>query len=127
METSLGFTGRLVCSLGVKDHKAAAEWYAGKLGCSVEFQSDDAGMSFMKTPVENVYLDLSQVETPGVGGNATMVWGVADADAARKTLEEQGVRFDGATREFGGMVRLATFFDPDGNTMMVYQSLGSGG
>ena len=44
-------------------------------------------------------------------------------DAARKTLEDANVRFDGETREFGGMVRLATFYDPDGNTLMLYQSL----
>jgi len=123
MGSSLGCTGKLVCSLGVKDHKAAAEWYVTKLECEVEFQSDDAGMSFLKSPVENVYLDLSQVENPGTGGNATLVWGVSDVDAARKTLEQDGVPFDGATREFGGMVRLATFFDPDGNTLMLYQSL----
>jgi len=123
MATTIGHTGRLVCSLGVKNHKAAAEWYVSVLGCGIEFQSDDAGMSFLNTPVANVYLDLSQVETVVAGGGATLVWGVANADEARTTLEAQGVEFDGATREFGGMVRLATFFDPDGNTLMLYQSL----
>jgi hypothetical protein len=34
------------------------------------------------------------------------------------------VRFDGPTREYPGMVKLATFFDPDGNTLMLYESLG---
>jgi predicted enzyme related to lactoylglutathione lyase len=125
MGSKLGLTGRLVCSLGVRDHKAASSWYVETLGCTVEFQSDDAGMSFLKSPVDNVYLDLSQVESPAAGGGATLVWGVADADAARRSLEALGVRFDGATREFGGMVRLATFFDPDGNTLMIYQSLGN--
>ena len=123
METPLGFTGRLVCSINVKDHRAASDWYVSVLGCSVEFQNDEAGMSFLMSPVENVYIDLAQVETIPGGGGATLVWGVADVDAARSTLEGEGVRFDGATREFGGMVRLATFYDPDGNTLMVYQSL----
>ena len=126
MESTLGTTGKLVCSLGVRDHKAAAAWYVEKLGCSVEFQSDDVGMSFLKSPVENVYLDLSQVESPGVGGNATLVWGVSNADSARRNLEDQGVRFDGETREFGGMVRLATLFDPDGNTLSLVQRAAPG-
>jgi predicted enzyme related to lactoylglutathione lyase len=123
MKSPIGSTGRLVCSLGVRDHKASAGWYIEKLGCSVEFQDDEMGMSFLKSPVENVFLDLSQMETPGVGGGATLVWSVADADAARRTLEGQGVTFDGPTRELGGMVRLDTFYDPDGNTLMLYQSL----
>ncbi len=124
MISPLGATGRLVCSLGVKDHKAATDWYVKMLGCTVEFQSDEMGMSFLRTPVENVSLDLSQVETPSAGaGGATLVWGVKDAHASRKSLEDEGVKFDGETREFGGMVRLATFFDPDGNTLMIYQSL----
>jgi hypothetical protein len=33
------------------------------------------------------------------------------------------VRFDGPTIELPGMVKLATFFDPDGNPMMFYQDL----
>ena len=73
---------------------------------------------------ETVHLDLSQVETVAAGGGATLVWGVGDVDAARRTLEAQGVRFDGPTRQLGEMVRLATFFDPDGNALMIYQSLG---
>ena len=68
MAAELGYTGRLVCSLGVRDHRAAADWYTAMLGCSVEFQSDEAGMSFLKSPVENVYLDLSQVEATAAGG-----------------------------------------------------------
>ena len=120
----LGFTGKLVCSVSVKDHKASAEWYVGTLGCGVVFENADAGMSYLSTPVENVWLDLSQVENPDVRGPA-LVWGVKSVDSARAELEVKGVRFDGPNREFGGMVKLATFFDPDGNTLMFYESLGS--
>jgi hypothetical protein len=37
------------------------------------------------------------------------------------------VRFDGETREIEGMVRLATFYDPDGNTFMLAQRLDADG
>jgi hypothetical protein len=51
------------------------------------------------------------------------VLGVRDIDAARAHLEKHNVRFDGATRTIPGMVKLATFFDPDGHALMLYQSL----
>ncbi len=45
-----------------------------------------------------------------------------DIDVARKHLESHGVRFDGDTREIEGMVKLATFYDPDGNSFMLAES-----
>jgi predicted enzyme related to lactoylglutathione lyase len=117
------FTGQLVCSLQVKDHKASARWYEEMLCCQTVFENDEMGMTFMSTPVGSVHFDLSQVESPQNPGGATLVFGVEDCHAAREAIECKGVRFDGETRDFGGMVRLATFFDPDGNTLMFYQSL----
>ena len=120
--SGIGSTGKLVCSISVRDHRMSAAWYEDVLGCKVEFDSDENGMTFMSTPVENVWLDLSQVEEPKVGGPA-LVWGVESVDRARATIEAKGARFDGPSREFGGMVKLATFFDPDGNVLMLYESL----
>ncbi len=59
------------------------------------------------------------------GGGCVPVWGVRDITAARASLEAAGVRFDGPTQEISGMVKLATFYDPDGNAMMFAQSLTS--
>jgi predicted enzyme related to lactoylglutathione lyase len=118
----LGFTGKLVCSIPVKDHKTSAKWYADMLGCEVVFENDELGMSYMSSPLPNVWLDLSQVEKVQNGG-PSIVWGVSDADAARAEIEGRGVKFDGPNRSFGGMVRLSTFFDPDGNTLMFYENL----
>lgn len=119
---NLGFIGKLVCSISVSDHKKSAQWYVETLGFGVVFDNDEMGMSYLSTSVENVWLDLSQVENPDVRGPA-LVWGVKSVDEARAAIEGKGVRFDGPTREFGGMVKLATFFDPDGNTLMFYENL----
>ena len=43
-----------------------------------------------------------------------------DLDAARDALESKGVEFDGDTRTIEGMVKLATFFDPDGNKLNAF-------
>lgn len=123
---NLGFTGKLVCSISVSDHRKSADWYRDTLGCETVFAHDEMGMTYMSTPVENVWLDISQVENPPVGGPA-LVWGVGSVDQARTEIEGKGVRFDGPSREFGGMVKLATFFDPDGNTLMLYENLAPAG
>ena len=88
---------------------------------------NDLGLGWceMKSPVARVNVGLSQVESPKVEGGATLTFGVTDMDAARSTLEQRDVRFDGATNTIPDMVRLATFYDPDGNTLMLYQDLES--
>jgi hypothetical protein len=50
-------------------------------------------------------------------------FGVKDLDTARKQLEAKKVRFDGPNIVHEGMVKLATFYDLDGNALMLYQDL----
>ena len=45
-----------------------------------------------------------------------------DLDAARASLEQKGVKLDDLV-EIPDMVRLTTFYDPDGNPWMFAQSL----
>ena len=57
------------------------------------------------------------------GGSYTLTFTVEDIDAARAYLEGEGVRFDGDTSQVEDMVRLATFYDPDGNALMLAEQL----
>ena len=62
------------------------------------------------------------------GGKATIVqvgnnFTVEDIEAARAYLEGEGVRFDGEISQVEDMVRLTTFYDPDGNALMLAQQL----
>ena len=68
-------------------------------------------------------MGLSQNEEVAAGGNATNVWGVSDTQQAKAHLDSHGVRQDGDIQEIPEMVKLLTFYDPDGNTMMFAQSL----
>ena len=70
-----------------------------------------------------VTVGLSQVEEPQGGGGAVLTFAVADIAAARAHLEGMDTRFDGPTQEIPGLVKLATFYDPDGNAMMLSQDL----
>lgn len=81
---------------------------------------EELGWCELGTETPRVNVGLSQVDK---GGGATLTFGVIDIDAARRLLEGKDVRFDGSTRTYEGMVRLATFYDPDQNVLMLYQDL----
>ena len=68
-------------------------------------------------------IGLGQNEEVDGRGGTTPVFGVTDIEVARRDLEGKGVRFDGDSQEIPGMVKLATFFDPDGNSYMLSESL----
>ena len=123
MADALNYDGGLTCSLNCTDLKRSIQWYQDTLGFKLLYQVDEMGWCELASAVTRVNIGLSQVEKAGGKGGATLTFGVKDIDQARKTLEGKKVRFDGATQTIEGMVRLATFFDPDDNALMLYQDL----
>ena len=109
-------------AISVKDRHASADWYAQMLGFDLIYHADDAGWSELQTKTEGVTLGLGEQAEPAPG-NSLPVFGIADIDTARTALEQAGVRFDGATEVIEGMVSTATFYDPDGNALMLAQDL----
>ncbi len=122
MTDTMGFRQELTISTQVSDLDKALAWYRDMLGCELLYRVDDLGWAEVASPVNAVAIGLSQVEKPKTAGPVP-VWGVEDIDAARRILESKGVRFDGDTITIPDMVRLATFFDPDGNAWMLAQTL----
>jgi predicted enzyme related to lactoylglutathione lyase len=120
---AIAFKGDLTCALGVRNLAAGLDWLKEMLGCEVIYHLEDMGWAEVHSPVHGVTIGLSQVEAVKEGGGATLVFGVTDIEAARAELEHKGVRFDGETTTIPDFVKLATFFDPDGNTFMFAQSL----
>ncbi|MGH3104623.1 MAG: VOC family protein [Gaiellaceae bacterium] len=112
----------LVISVNVSSLDRSIEWYREMLGFELTYKLDEYGWCEVQSPITGVSLGLGQVEDPQVSG-CTPTWGVTDIEAARGYLESKGVRFDGETQDVGGMVKLATFFDPDGNPFMLAQTL----
>ena len=121
--SNLAYDGGLTCALQVRDLEAGIAWYRDVLGFSLLYHMAEMGWCELATAVDRVNVGLSQVEDPEVKGGATLTFGVRDIDAARSRLEEQDVRFDGETQTIPGMVKLATFYDPDGNKLMLYEDL----
>jgi predicted enzyme related to lactoylglutathione lyase len=122
---AIGYDGGLHCDLRVTDLGRAIDWYTDVLGFSVIHHVPEAGWAELQTPVADVRVGLTAVETmPPPGGGAVLTFNVRDVDASRAYLESRdGVRFDGDTCTIEGWVRLATVFDPDGNPLMLAQSL----
>ena len=123
MADDLGYKGDLTCAMSVSDMKASITWYQDVLGFKLLYQLEEMGWCELASPVAQVSVGLSQVEKPEVKGGATLTFGVVDIEAARRRMEAKKVRFDGPTYVIEGMVKLATFYDPDGNKLMLAQSL----
>ncbi|MEO9459344.1 MAG: VOC family protein [Lentilitoribacter sp.] len=109
-------------AISVSDRHASAKWYEEKLGFEPLYHADEMGWSELKTLTEGVTLGLGEQGEPNPG-NSVPVFGVDDMDTARRALEGAGVKFDGETMVVEGMVKTATFFDPDENALMLAEDL----
>lgn len=119
----LEYSGELTCALQVADLERSLAWYQDVLGFELVYKVDDIGWCELATTLPGVTVGLSEVESPKTHGGATLTFSVRDIETARAMLEKDNVRFDGETMTIPGLVRLATFFDPDGNKFMLSQSL----
>lgn len=124
MAEQIKYNGGLTVSLPVSDLDAAVDWYQKVLGFELQYRLDDLGWCELISPVAKVNVGLSVVESPNPGG-ATPTFGVQDMNAAKASLEENGVRIDGDIVTIEGMVSLLTFYDQDDNSLMLYQDLAS--
>ena len=112
----------ITIALSVKDRHASAAWYTDMLGFELLYHADDAGWSELTTKTTGVTLGLGEHTEPSPG-NSVPVFGIANLDAARQKLEQANVKFDGDTIVVEGMVKTATFFDPDNNALMLAEDL----
>jgi CreA protein len=119
----IAWANHMTAALGVSDFDRSIAWYRDVLGFELIYKLDDWGWAELRSPMADVNVGIGQTENLEPRGGATLTFGVVDIDAARASLEAHDVRFDGETTEVPGMVRLATFYDPDGNTFMLAQRL----
>jgi len=113
---------QLTLSITVTNRAKSAAWYTTHLGFEEIMSIDEAGWTEMKTTVPGVTLGLGDTDKASPG-NCVPVFGVSDINEARSALEQQSVTFDGETITMEGMVSIATFYDPDGNAMMLAEDL----
>jgi predicted enzyme related to lactoylglutathione lyase len=123
---ALDYVPELTASMGVTSLDTSIAWYGEVLGFTLLYRADEIGWCEMTTHMSGVNVGLSESREVQQGGGATNVWGVADIDAAKAHLDAHNVRQDGGIQTIPGLVRLLTFYDPDGNAMMLSQSLMAG-
>ena len=119
----IAWAAHMTAALGVSDIDRSIAWYRNVLGFELIYQLHDWGWAELRSPIGGVNVGIGQTQDLAPRGGATLTFGVVDIEAARASLEAHDVRFDGETTEVPGMVRLATFYDPDGNTFMLAQRL----
>jgi CreA protein len=120
--TPFAYTGEVTISVNVKDIDRAIDWYREAFGFELIYRLDDWGWCELSTPLAGVHVGLGQTADPIEAATAPY-FSVADVEAAKKHLESAGARFEGDVHEVEGMVRLASFKDPDGNPFGLAQSL----
>jgi catechol 2,3-dioxygenase-like lactoylglutathione lyase family enzyme len=112
----------ITIAFSVTDRSASAAWYKQHFGFDEIFSADEAGWTELATNTPGVTIGLGDAEEIKPGSTMP-VFGVADFDQARAALEAEGVGFDGDTIVVDGMVKVAAFFDPDGNPLMIAEDL----
>ncbi|MES2988193.1 MAG: VOC family protein [Pseudomonadota bacterium] len=123
LANGITYDGGLTCAISVTSLDAAIPWYEELFGMTLLYRMDEMAWCELISPVARVNVGLSQVESVPQGGGATLTFGVVDLDAAKAALDAKGIRQDGPIIDVPGMVRLLTFYDPDGNALMFYQDL----
>ncbi len=118
----IDFDGTVTFAMSVADRARSAAWYERHLGFTKAFDAEATGWTEMNTPIAGVTMGFGDAMQTDAG-NAMPVFGVRSLEAARTTLEAGGVTFTSDTVEHPGMVRLATFADPDGNLLMLAENL----
>lgn len=120
---ALDFVPELTASMGVTSLDKSIEWYGEVLGFVLLYRADEIGWCELSTHMAGVNVGLSENQTVPQGGGATNVWAVTDIEAAKAHLDAHGVKQDGEIQTIPDLVRLLTFYDPDGNAMMLSESL----
>lgn len=120
---SESYDGALTCAISVKDLDKSIDWYNKVLGFETLYVLEDQGWAELSTSVNKVNIGLSVKDKIEVGGGAILTWGVLDIESFYKHLREYQVKFDGEVITIPEMVKILTFYDLDGNALMVAQDL----
>lgn len=106
-----------------KDMDAAVSFYRDVLGLGVRVRSGEDWTEF-DVGGTTVALHGTREGHPPPQAGATVVFEVDDLDATMRALRGRGISFEGDVREIPGSGRFASFRDPDGNLLQIFQRAG---
>lgn len=108
-----------------KDMDQAVSFYRDLLGLSLRLRAGEDWAEFDVGGTTVAVHGTREGHAPPQAG-ATVVFEVDDLDLAVRLLRERGVVFEGDVHEVPGSGRFASFRDPDGNLLQVFQREGAG-
>ena len=120
--TPFAYGDHVTIAVNVTDFERAIAWYREAFGFELIYKLDDWKWCELSTPIEGVHIGLGQTDDD-VRGGMSPTFQVADIEAAKAHLESVGAVFDGDVHEVEGMVKLASFKDPDGNALGLAERL----
>jgi len=112
----------ITLAFSVTDRHASAAWYSEMLGFELLYHADEVGWSEIQSHTKGVTIGFGE-STEVTKGNCVPVFGTPDIEASKNALEAAGVTFEGPIDVVEGMVKTVTFFDPDGNALMMAEDL----
>lgn len=119
-ETQRLVTGVDFVALPTRDLETAVKFYGTTLGLKRSAYRPERHHAEFETG--NLTLNIMNPERMGLEHHPfqnALALHVDDVEAARRELEERGVRFDADTFDTG-VCHMAFFRDPDGNTLMLH-------
>lgn len=113
-------------ALRTPNFEAMEQFYSQTLGFPVVRRWDDKKIIFIdigSTTIELIGRDEATADTKPTGGWDHVALLVDNVDDAYAELVEKGVRICSAPTD-AGEVRIAFFFDPDGNVLELFEEKG---
>ena len=120
--TPFAYGDHVTIAVNVTDFERAIAWYREAFGFELIYKLDDWKWCELSTPIDGVHIGLGQTDDD-VRGGMSPTFQVADIVAAKAHLESVGAVFDADIHEVEGMVKLASFKDPDGNSLGLAESI----
>jgi CreA protein len=121
-ETPFAYAGEVTIAVNVTDIDRAIDWYRNAFGFELIYKLDDFGWCELSTPIKGVSVGLGQTDDQARGGMSPH-FAVKDIEAAKAHLESVGATFEGDVNVIEGLVKLASFKDPDGNSFGLAENI----
>jgi predicted enzyme related to lactoylglutathione lyase len=121
-KTPFAYAGEVTIAVNVTDIDRSIDWYRHAFGFELIYKLDDFGWCELSTPIKGVSVGLGQTDDQARGGMSPH-FAVEDIEAAKAHLESVGATFEGDINVIEGMVKLASFKDPDGNSFGLAETI----
>ncbi|MGE5405625.1 MAG: VOC family protein [Candidatus Saccharibacteria bacterium] len=106
----------------VSNLERAIAFYSEKLGFKVLDHDPSRGQAMLSTNSKDCIIGLAEAEAV-VPASTCITFEVANIDQAVQSLQERGIDFAGEIMIVPSVIKLATFYDPDGYKLMLFSHL----